>query len=205
MEAGKDDLQNGIWYPVQKMSDNIYLMARSSAVGTQYALLVYHEFRFVQPHALVAAERFNLKTNDLESMTMGEKLRYYRHKIGLRQFDVAEHIGIHRSTYFHYEEGKCDYIPSELVDRLSGLFGTEPEEILDEYNRFLYAGQGRQIRELRETNGLGRKQYAVELGISAATLKNWESDRVRIQKSSWERLFKERLQNMAREKDADDM
>ena len=59
----------------------------------------------------------------------------------------------------------------------------------DDFNRFLYYGQGRVIREYRESLGLQRREYAVHTGIEPGSLRAWESGQKRMAKKSWERYF----------------
>jgi len=67
-------------------------------------------------------------------------------------------------------------------------------DLLDDYNRFQYKGQGRAISQSRQLMGLSKKAYARMLGIDSGTLNNWEKDKKRMNRSSWERLFKELLE-----------
>ena len=54
------------------------------------------------------------------------------------QKEVAEQIGISRGHYIDYEVGYVDYYPKEVVDRLEAFYHIPVEDILDEYNLFLY-------------------------------------------------------------------
>ena len=41
--------------------------------------------------------------------------------------------------------------------------------------------------------GLSKKAYARMLGIDSRTLDNWEKDKKRMNKNSWEKYFKDML------------
>ena len=75
------------------------------------------------------------------------------------------------------------------MEKLAESYDVPVEELLDEYNLFLYKGQGEQIRKIRQGLGLTQKQYAEQLGVPPGTLKQWEQNRVRIYKSTWEKHF----------------
>ena len=125
-----------------------------------------------------------------EIRSVQDRLRWCRHHAGLMQKDVADKLGISRSLYIDYEVGAVDYYPGEIVDRLASLYGVPASDFLDAFNRFLYYGQGKAIREHRERLGLPRKTYARYMGIDPNSLRAWESGRKRIMKNSWEKYFK---------------
>jgi len=50
------------------------------------------------------------------------------------------------------------------------------------------------IRWCRQKRGLSKKAYAHMLGIDSGTLDNWEKDKKRMNRNSWEKLFKELLE-----------
>ena len=121
---------------------------------------------------------------------IADKLRWYRYRHALLQIEVADRLGIDRGTYAHYEEYDRDYYPIEHMKKLAEMYGIPVESLLDDYNLFLYHDQGRQIRERRLSRKLTQKAYAANLGISLDKLKNWEKNRVRIFKSTWEKYFR---------------
>lgn len=56
-------------------------------------------------------------------------LKQLRQKSGLKQYKIAEHLGISRVQYGNIEKGKSR-ISSEKIEKLSGLFNEEPMQIL---------------------------------------------------------------------------
>jgi transcriptional regulator with XRE-family HTH domain len=169
------------------------IMVRQTDKGISYAPLYVHSFQLVQPHFHVDAEKYNMAYSDLSEIeSMGEKLRWCRYRKGLLQREVAEIIGIDRGTYVTYEDGR-DLYPLEKIRILADLYGVPIISLLDEYNLFLYKGQGKQIKALRKTEGMTQKQFAEMLGISMGTLKEWENDKANMFKSSWEKFFKDKL------------
>ena len=156
-----------------------------------YAQLYIHSFRLLQPHTLVEAEKFNITNSDpTQLISTADKLRYYRYERALLQRDVADYAGIDRSTYSSYEENCRDHYPLDKLSIIAELLEVPLLELLDEYNRFLYNGQGWQIRALRESMGLSRSEFAASYGVDSSTVRKWEQDKVVIFKSTWEKLFK---------------
>ena len=119
----------------------------------------------------------------------GEKLRWYRYKNNLLQKDVADKIGIDRSTYIHYESITHNLYPRDKLKKLANLFGVNIKKLLDDYNLFLYSGQGKQIKALRNRLGLTVSEFARLYNTTPNTVRNWENNKVVIFKSSWEKLF----------------
>ena len=179
------------WHPFIRLGNHMHIMTCHCLSGVKYAPLYIHSFQLLQPRNLLEAERFNIKyISPSEIATVPDKLRYYRHKNGLQQKEVAEKTGIHRATYCAYEqeERKMPY-PLDKLSKIAELFGVEITALLDEYNLFLYNGQGRQIRDLRQSLGLTKKEFGELYGFHAYTVNKWENDTIQILKSTWVNLF----------------
>lgn len=123
---------------------------------------------------------------------MGERLKWLRTSRGLRQMDVIQGTGVSRSVYLNLEMGLTDHVESAVADKLMVFYGVSEETLLDEYNRFLYRGQGGTILELRRNARMGKKAFAKHLGVSSSSLKAWETEEVRVSKRSWGRHFGEK-------------
>ena len=95
-----------------------------------------------------------------------------------------------------------------MVDRLADFYHIPVEDLLDEYNLFLYKGQGKMLKECREKMGLKKKPFARMLHVHPNTYRNWESDKKRMDpntyrnwesdkkrmfKLTWEKYFREVL------------
>ena len=124
---------------------------------------------------------------------MQDRLRWCRHHMGLMQKEVANIIGITRGHYIDYEAGCVDYYPKEIVNKLAKLYHVPVDDLLDDYNRFLYHGQGKMIREYRERLGLKKKPFARLLHLNPGTLRAWESEEKMMFKKSWEKYFKNNI------------
>lgn len=193
---GKHEPFGAKWSMFCRLKVHSYVLAANVAGTLKVAPLQILRFPVILPHKLLDAERFNLQYLDLSDITeIADKLRWYRYQKGLRQRDVADYIGIDRSTYIHYEEAGRDYYPQDHMKKLAELFEVPMEDLLDEYNLFLLRGQSKQIKALRMQRDLTQKAYAQELGVPLQKYKRWETGAVQIFKSTWERYFKQSLEN----------
>ena len=178
------------------MEVRCYILISNVSGAVRVAPLQILQFPVVLPHKFQDAEKFNLQFSDFSEITeTADKLRWLRYQKGLRQRDAADYAGIDRSTYIHYEEAGRDFYPKEHMEKLAELFEVPLEDLLDDYNLFLRNGQGEQIKAIRTKLGLTQKQYADKLGASLGSLKQWERNRKQIFKSTWERYFKQSLEN----------
>lgn len=179
------------WNLFCRIGEEMNIMVRHGDEGINYAPLYVHSFPLVQPHFMVDAERYNIAYSSLSEIdNTADKLRWCRYRKGLLQRDVADYAGIDRGTYWSYEETARDLYPLDKMEKIAELFEVDIELLLDEYNTFLYKGQGKQVKALRKESGMTQQEYAEILGISFGTLANWEKDRVQMLKCTWEKLFK---------------
>ena len=81
------------------------------------------------------------------------------------------------------------------MEKIAQLFDVPVERLLDDYNLFLRNDQGKQIKAIRMKLGLTQREYADKLGVSLGSLKQWEQNRKRIFKSTWEKYFKQSLES----------
>ena len=165
-------------------------MVRHTNINIIYAPLYIHSFSFEHPHASEKAAKFiELYKSPGQIHTVSDKLRYYRYEKGLMQKDVADLAGISRSTYLRYEEGGRDSYSLDIIKRIADVFSVPATELLDDYNLFLFNGQGRQIIEFREMKNMTQAELAEELGINTRILKKWELEKSKISKIMWEKLI----------------
>ncbi|MBQ2888991.1 MAG: helix-turn-helix transcriptional regulator [Clostridia bacterium] len=148
-----------------------------------------HSFRFIAPKKVSEAQKFTLIFTDADKIeTVADKLRYYRYKKGMYQLDVADYLGIDKGTYIDYENPDRDYYSAEIMEKLAELFEVDVHSLLDEYNKFLYDGQGRNIKELRKHLKITQEDLAREMNVSLLKVKRWEQNKVRMFKFTWGRL-----------------
>ncbi len=124
--------------------------------------------------------------------TVGEKLRWYRLQHDMMQKDCAAVMQVDRNTYAGYEEDAIEAVPLDKLQRLADHYRIDIEALLDDYNLFLLHGQGRKIKKLRKSLQMSQSEFAAHLQIPLGTLKNWESERTRMIKPYYIRLFWEK-------------
>ena len=179
------------WRILAQVSEAVYILCSTLDTHVRYAPLYIHKFRLIAPRRLLDAQRFQQQYHSYgELLTVQDRLRWCRHHMGLMQKEVADRIGIRRGHYTDLETGAVDYYPKEVVDKLAALFGIPVTDLLDDFSRFLYYGQGKAIREHRERLGLQKKPYARLLHLEPNRLRAWESEKKQISKASWEKYFK---------------
>lgn len=122
--------------------------------------------------------------------TVSDKLWYYRKKCGLFQKDMAELLKIDRSTYARYEGGTLTSYSINAIKRCAEIFGVDADKLLDDYNRFIFEGQGEQVRRKRLESGLTQGEFGKLYGASKNTVRRWENGSVRMSVRMWERIFK---------------
>lgn len=155
-----------------------------------YSLTATVTIRLCLPRKQLVDGSFALcyqRIDEIESLA--DRLRWLRLRHGWKQIDVAQMIGVSRATYIDLETGLTDYCPATISDKLAELYGLTASELLDAYNLFLYGGQGKIIRRIRSDLGLNQKQFAAHIGAAERSVGDWERERKRLLKSSWEKYF----------------
>ena len=154
------------------------------------APLYIHSFKFLIPLNTTKSERFfnEYPTIDSTSCT-ANKLRYYRYKKALLQRDVADYAGIDRETYVNYENVNHVFYKREKLERIAEILEVSIFDLLDEYNAFIYSGQGKRIKEIRKSLGLTQHSFGKIFSVSGSNVKRWEADKVQITKTTYDKLL----------------
>lgn len=182
------------WKVLDRVSENCYLLCGTLEGHVRYAPLYIHSFRLAVPHKLLEAQLFYQQYHSYDEIeNIPDRMKWCRHHLGLTQKEVADLTGISRNEYIDLETGAVDYYDRKIVDRLTALFKIPFDDLLDDYNRFLYMGQGKMIRAYRERLGLGKKALAELLQVDPNSLRIWEAEKKRMNKKSWEKYFKDRI------------
>lgn len=175
------------WKVAYKLSGNSFLMYKFENGVVSYSPLLIHTFKLIAPRKLAEAQELNLKYSDYKQIdNIPMRLRWCRHHIGLMQDEVAEKVGITSGQYKSMENGKIDFYDKSTLDKLAKLFNVKIDDLLDDYNRFLYKGQGDIIHNCRINLGLGINDFAKYMGVTQKQVKMWETEQKRISK----RMFK---------------
>ena len=193
LEVGKKASFEGKWHVFCNINSQLYVMVCHSNSGVRYAPLYIHSFPFLRPHFLAESEKVNIGSDDPANfITIANKLRYYRHRNGLFQREVADYVGIERTTYSAYEEDGRDYYPYDTLQRIAEFLNVKDADLLDDYNTFLCDGQAHQIKALRDKMKMTQAEFAAHFGIAKEQIKKWEQGKARMTKKFWEKVF-ERL------------
>lgn len=67
--------------------------------------------------------------SDTKGLTVGERIRYYRKRLGMTQQELADYLGQKKAVISKYENGLIKNIKKDTVKKLSVLFGIEPWEL----------------------------------------------------------------------------
>ena len=160
----------------------------------RYLPLFIHTFTLYSPRKREDAEKLNFRYRNYEEITdIPDRMRWCRHHLGLLKKDVAEHIGISESQYSHYETGHADHIPKETADKLAAFYHIPVNDLLDDYNHFLYHGQGQALLAHRKKLGMKKKPYARMLGVEESLYRAWESEKKQVSRKSWEKYLRQIL------------
>ena len=182
------------WRLFCRVSDDVYILVRTTEKMAQYAPLMIHSFRHTLPRKISEAKRIIRGYRCFEEIpNVPDRLRWCRQRLGLKQMEVAEAVGITRGMYTDMENGKNDHYSAKTVDKLAALFKVSPTALLDDYNLFLYQGQGKLIRAYRRQLVLSLRGFADLLGADSHQVLDWEQERKIILKSTWEKYFADRI------------
>lgn len=109
------------------------------------------------------------------------------------QKEVAAHIGISEIMYGDFETGHVSYLPKDIADKLAEFYHIPVDDLLDDYNRFLYYGQGQVLLAHRKKLGMKKKPYARMLGVEPNLYRMWEAEKKQVSRKSWEKYLRKIL------------
>lgn len=177
-----------VWRAVKRADSRTVIMYREGEKGVQMAPMYRHSFRPRLAHTL--AEREWITYADPNALrTVGERLRYYRLLRGMEQVQVVAQVGLCRSAYSRYEEANEQKIyPLDKLSDIATVLNVPFSNLLDDYHRFLCEGQGKRIKDLRETLCLSRQEFARRIGVWTSTVRDWECEKSRISKDFWKKI-----------------
>lgn len=156
-----------------------------------YAPLFIQSLPVRIPNKMTEAECFLIRYPSPDLIdTTANKLRYYRYKNALLQREIADYAGIDRGTYINYESSDHQQYDLNRLSRIAELFEVDISCLLDDYNCFLYEGQGKCVKQIRKQLKLTQYEFGIKLGVSAGTIKRYESNKICMFKSTYEKLMK---------------
>lgn len=187
-DASHAPFQNN-WHVIRRLNDNWYLLARQLNGETIYTPLYHMCIRFFKLHHRTESEKFNiLYTSPAEITNTSDKLKHYRHVKSLKQQDIANLLGINRSTYIRYEENP-ENIPTDMLSKIASVLDIDPKELLtDDYCRFQFDNQGEQLKAIRKKAGMTQIKFADTIGVHSCTIKRWEKNIAKINRETYARI-----------------
>jgi len=123
-----------------------------------------------------------------ELKTVADKLQYARLAAGLLQRELAEKIGIDRTTLISYENGQTveeNMIIDWLIE-IALACGMDKHFCCSPYHVFIIEDAGKQIKQYRKNMGLTQKKFAEQLGVWTTTIRRWEQNVNKPPKHIWE-------------------
>ena len=103
--------------------------------------------------------------------------------------DAAKCAGLHRTCYARYEDAASQHYDLDKLARIASLFEVDVTDLLGDYTRFLYDGQGQQVKAIRKALGLTSDAMAALLGVTGSTIRSYESGRIRMWKPMYEKMM----------------
>jgi len=156
----------------------------------RYSPLFIQTIRFINNRHLTKSQEFLCDNPYPEKLeTVSDKLKWYRINCGFLQSEVAKVMEIDRTTYSRYEDNIIEAYPLNKLSKAAELFQIDISLLLDEYNAFLYNGQGKKIKGLRKLMNLTQSQFAKQIETPLGTLKKWEQNNANIPKKAFQKLL----------------
>ena len=137
------------------------------------------------------AKHFGVTTDYLLGVDGGEKnmknrLKELREENGMKQSELGKLLNVQDAAISKYESGDIPLTGEKIIqlaeyfgvttDYLLGLEGRDSMEIKEKSNEIAQR-TGRNIKKLREQNGLTQQELAVRVDVAQVTVANWESGR----------------------------
>lgn len=63
-------------------------------------------------------------------MTIGQRIRERRERLGLGQTELADRVGISKQTLYKYENGIITNIPSDKIEAISKVLNVSPGNLM---------------------------------------------------------------------------
>ena len=162
----------------------------------RYAPLYILSFRVTVTKKLSEAFSLHERYRRYEEIdSIPDRLRWRRHELGLLQREVAAKIGVPRAVYTSLETDEMDAYDPLIMDKLAALYHIPINDLLNDYIRFLQAGQEQTILNLRQSLNMTRSQFAQYLHTDVDNITVWETEKRKISREMWEKHFKRFMEN----------
>ena len=131
-----------------------------------------------------------LINENINRLSIPERLAFYRNNCGYTQEQIAQLLNMTKYQYSKYEYTIKDKYNVSFINSILKIYNILPEDLLDEYNLFLYHGQGAQLEQHRKSLGLNVQEYADYLDVPYRHLTLWIKDKNRMGKGTFEKIAK---------------
>lgn len=126
--------------------------------------------------------------------TFRKRLKRLRLDADKTQDDMAKLINVKRTTYGEYERGNI-MPPVDKIEQMADVLGVKPHYLLgwdspDVEENTIPSGLADKIKQLREERRKTLEEMAVDVGISAATLSQYENGMRKIPYTAVKKLAK---------------
>lgn len=99
------------------------------------------------------------------------QLRYYRLKKGISLKELADKLGVHRTTVTDWEKNKCS-VPHKKIFEYASVLDVNVYELFDEYHLFVEECD-KIIKSFCENNNIKYSEFAKMCNVNKVTLYSW--------------------------------
>lgn len=116
---------------------------------------------------------FPLRVLD-ENATVGERIRFYRQKRDMSCNTLAAKCGLSRHEIMRYEGGTAE--PGlDTLKQIADVLGVNPDNLFDDYYRFLDYPYSSKMKELRKKMQLTQREFGDLFCVNRKTVERWEN------------------------------
>ena len=172
MAIGKKIKQrrNELNWSQRKLSDKMGYSHHSTITKIEAGQVDVPQSRIIQ-FAEVLGVSINYLMDD--SLTIGEKIQQRRKELGMSADELAEKLGIDRSTIYRYENGDIKKFPLDMLEPIANALNTTPTYLVSNHYDI-----GQKIKNARILHGLTQEQLGDLVGVQKSAIAKYENGRV---------------------------
>lgn len=172
MAIGKKIKQrrNELKWSQRELSDRMGYQNHSTITKIEAGQVDVPQSRIIQ-FAEVLGVSINYLMDD--SLTIGEKIQQRRKELGMSADELAEKLGIDRSTIYRYENGDIKKFPLDMLEPIANALNTTPTYLVSNHYDI-----GQKIKNARILHGLTQEQLGDLVGVQKSAIAKYENGRV---------------------------
>lgn len=153
---------------------------------------LFYRLKDIIPDKIVLKTHTVRKVNPInEHSTLGQQIKYYRVLLGILQTELAQKLGCSRFAIQNIENKEIKLANVDFIKRILDELNIKDKVIInDEYISFLLDNPKQTIFNLRKQMNLTRPAFASIIGVSTSAIKDWETGRAEISRTSYAKLKK---------------